>query len=93
VGSVSFREGYAVTQFPADAYVDGFHCDGAAAVMGSIPRFPGTVYQLTVYVPNPASMVASNPNLLNFKFPPQVGVVLQINGVTSQNGLAISIAQ
>jgi len=93
VGPVSFTNGYAVAQFPADVYIDGFHCDGVAAVMGSVAGLPGPVYQLTVYVPNPAAMAAANPNLLNFKFPPQVGAVLQINGATSQNGLAISIAQ
>jgi hypothetical protein len=51
------------------------------------------VYQLTVTAPNPAAMAASNPNLLNFSFPSEVGVVLQIGGATSQNGLAISIGQ
>ena len=36
VGPVSFTNGYAVTQFPADLYIDGFHCDGLAAVMGPV---------------------------------------------------------
>jgi uncharacterized protein (TIGR03437 family) len=93
VGPMSFTNGYAVTQFWADAYIDGFHCDGLAAVMGSVAGFPGVVYQLTVLVPNPAAMAATNPNLLNFTFPPQVPLVLQIDGASSQNGLAISIAQ
>ncbi len=93
VGPVSFTNGYAMSQFPADAYIDGFHCDGLAAVMGPVAGLPGAVYQLTVYVPNPATMVAANPNLLNFQFPPQVGVVLQMDQASSQNGLAISIAQ
>jgi len=93
VGPVSFSNGYAVTQFPADLYIDGFHCDGLAAVMGPAAGFPGSVYQLTVIVPDPASMAASNPNLQNFTFPPQVGVILKIAGAASQNGLAISIAQ
>jgi hypothetical protein len=48
---------------------------------------------LTVLVPNPAAMVATNPNLLNFTFPLQVPVVLQIDGASTQNGLAISIGQ
>ena len=90
---MSFTDGYAVTQFPADVYIDGFHCDDLAAVMGPVAGLPGAVYQLTVVVPNPASMAVSNPNLLNFTFPPQVGVILQIHGASSQNGLAISIAQ
>ncbi|MFY9728764.1 MAG: SBBP repeat-containing protein [Bryobacteraceae bacterium] len=93
VGPMSFTNGYAVTQFWADAYIDGFHCDGLAAVIGPVAGFPGAVYQLTVLVPNPAAMAATNPNLLNFTFPPQVGVVLQIDGASSQNGLAISIGQ
>lgn len=79
-GPVSFADGYAVTHSPVAAYIDGFYCDGVAAVMGSVAGFPGAVYQLTVYVPN-------------FTFPPQVGVVLQIDGAASQKGLAISIAQ
>lgn len=90
---MSFTNGYAVTQYPADVYIDGFHCDGLAAVMAPAAGFPGAVYQLTVIAPNPATMTASNPNLLNFMFPPQVGVVLQIHGASSQNELAISIAQ
>ena len=93
VGPVSFTDGYAVTQFWADVYIDGFHCDGLAAVMDPVAGFPGAVYQLTVLVPNPAAMVATNPNLLNFTFPLQVPVVLQIDGASTQNGLAISIGQ
>ncbi|HWB83835.1 MAG TPA: SBBP repeat-containing protein [Bryobacteraceae bacterium] len=93
VGPVTFTDGYAVTQFPADLYIDGFHCDGVAAVMGNVAGLSGSVYQLMVYVPDPAMMAAANPNLLNFTFPPQVGVVLEMNGARSQNGLAISIAK
>jgi hypothetical protein len=36
-------------------------------------------------------MAASNPNLQNFVFPPQVGIILEIAGASSQNGLSISI--
>ncbi len=93
VGPVSFTDGYAVTQFPANAFIDGFFCDGVAALLGSVAGFPGNVYRLTVYVPNPASLAAANPNLLNFTFPALVPVMLTINGVSSQQGLAISIAQ
>ena len=50
------------------AYIDGFDCDGVAAVMGPADGFPGAVYRLTVYVPNPAALAASNPYLLNFTF-------------------------
>ncbi len=93
VGPVSFTNGYAVTQFPADLYIDGFHCDGLAAVMGPVAGLAGSAYQLTVVVPNPAEMATGNPNLLNFTFPPLSAVVLEIGGASSQNGLAISIAQ
>jgi uncharacterized protein (TIGR03437 family) len=93
VGPVSFNLGYAVVAFPADLYIDGFHCDGVAAVMGDVAGFPGAVYQLMVWVPDPAAMAATDPNLLNFTFPSQVGVILTIDGASSQYGLAISIKQ
>ncbi len=93
VGPVSFTNGYAVTQFPPSVFIDGFYADGVAAVMGPVNGLPGSVYQITVYVPNPASLVASNPNLANFTFPPQVGVILQIDGIQSQNGIELSISQ
>ncbi len=92
VGPVSFTNGYAVTEFPVSVYIDGFYCDGVAAVMGAAGGFPGAVYQLTVYVPNPATLAASNPYLQNFTFPPLVGIVLNVDGAASQDGLAISIA-
>jgi uncharacterized protein (TIGR03437 family) len=93
VGPVSSTQGYAVTEFPVNVFVDGFYANGVAAVMGPVQGLPGSVYQITVIVPNPASLVANNPNLLNFKFPPLVGVVMQIDGASSQNGIAISISQ
>jgi len=93
VGPVSFTQGYAVTQFPVNVFIDEFYANGVAAVMGPVEGFPGSVYQITVYVPNPATLAANNPDLANFKFPPLVGVVMQIDGVSSQNGLAISISQ
>jgi uncharacterized protein (TIGR03437 family) len=93
VGPVSFTGGYAVTAFPANVYLDGFFCDGVAAIMGPVAGLPGSVYQITVYVPNPAVLLASNPNLQNFTFPPLVGVIMQIAGESSQDGLSISIGQ
>jgi uncharacterized protein (TIGR03437 family) len=93
VGPVSSTNGYAVTASPVSVYIDGFYCDGVAAVMGPVGGFPGSVYQLTVFVPNPASLVANNPNLKDFTFPPLVAITLQVGGGTSQYGLAISIAQ
>jgi hypothetical protein len=61
--------------------------------MGPVAGLPGDVCQLTVVVPNPAAMSATNPNLLDFTFSSLTGLVLQINGAARQTGLAISIAQ
>ncbi len=91
VGPVSISDGFAVTASPVSVYVDGFYCNGVAAVIGPVAGFPGNVYQLTVTVPNPASMAATNPNLQNFVFPPQVGIILEIAGASSQYGLSVSI--
>ena len=93
VGPVSFTNGYAVTEFPANVFIDGFFANGVAAVMGPVKGFPGSVYQITVSIPAPATLAANNPDLKNFKFPSQVGVVLRVADGSSQNGLAISIAQ
>jgi uncharacterized protein (TIGR03437 family) len=76
VGPVSFTDGYAVTATLAAVYVDGIYCDGVAAVMGPVKGFPGSVYQLTMIVPNPPA----NPNLAG------LGVILQIAGGTTQKG-------
>ena len=92
VGPVSFTNGYAVAELPASVFIDGFYSDGVAAVMGPVKGLPGSVYQITVYVPNPATLAARNPNLANFKFPPLVGVIMSVVGRSSQNGLAISIS-
>jgi hypothetical protein len=73
-----------------NVFIEGFYCNGVAAVAGPVEGFPGSVYQLTVIVPNPVTI---NPDLKNFVFPPQVGVVLQTAGAFSQNALAISIGQ
>lgn len=93
VGPVSFTQCCAVTQYPVDVFVDGFYCNGVSAVMSPVAGFPGDVFQITVFVPNPADLVANNPDLKNFKFPPLVGLTMRINGATSQNGISLSIAQ
>jgi uncharacterized protein (TIGR03437 family) len=91
VGPVSFTDGYAVTEFPTNVFIDGVYCDGVAAVMGPMSGFPGNVFRITVFVPNPAVVFATtNPG---FTFPPLVGVVMQLDGVSSQAGIAMSIAQ
>ncbi len=83
VGPVSFTDGYAVSQFPSNLFIGGVYCDGVAAYMGPVSGLPGSVYRLTVHVPNPA----------NSTLPAQSSVALQMNGVDSQDGLVISIAQ
>ena len=91
VGPVSFTDGYAVTEFPASVFVDGVYCDGVAAVMGPLSGFPGNVYRIIVNVPNPAVLFAtSNPG---FTFPPLVSVLMEIDGIRSQAGITMSIAQ
>jgi uncharacterized protein (TIGR03437 family) len=87
VGAVSFFNGYAVTANPVSVYIDGFYASGVAAVMGPADGFPGTVYKLTVYVPNPTP----NPDVGSFAFPPLVPVVLTIAGQSSQYALSISL--
>jgi hypothetical protein len=88
---VSFTQGYAVTEYPANVFIDGVYCAGVAATMGAVSGLPGNVYRITVYVPNPVVLFATtNPG---FRFPPLVGVVMQINGVVSQGGIAVSITQ
>ncbi len=93
VGPLSFAGPYAVAQFTPNVFIDGFYADGVAAVFGPVQGLPGQVYQLTIIVPDPASLAAANPDLKNFTFPPLVPVVLQSNFVSSQLGLALSIAQ
>ena len=88
VGPVSFTSGYAVTGSPVNVYIDGFYADGVAAVMGPASGFPGSAYQITVYVPNFAIL---NPDLKNSTFPPLLGVIVQVAGSSSQNGLSISV--
>jgi uncharacterized protein (TIGR03437 family) len=93
VGPVSFDQSYAVTASPVSVFVHPFYSRGVAAILGPVDGFPGHVYQLTVYVPSYPEIVAVNPDLRAFKYPPQVGVMLRIAGRSSQNGLAISIAR
>lgn len=82
VGPVSFTQCCAVTQYPVSVYIDSVYCAGISAIMGPVNGLPGSVFQITVYVPEPGIVL-----------PPLSGVVMQINGVSSQPGIAISIAQ
>ena len=76
--------------------IDGFPAELVSGTFALAPALVGSgasVYQLTVRIPDPASMAATNPNLQGFTFPPQVGVILSVAGASSQNGLALSMAQ
>ena len=91
VGSMTFDHGYAVTDAPVYVLVDGFLAPGIAAVLGPAAGLPGNVYQISVYVPRPADLAASNPSLQGFVMPPMVAVTLKVNGVYSQAGLALHV--
>jgi uncharacterized protein (TIGR03437 family) len=91
VGSLSFNQGYAVTDAFVDVLVDGFEAAGIAAILGPVAGLPGGVYQISVYVPRPSDYASSNPNLLGFVLPPQVAVTLRVNSVFSQAGLALYV--
>ncbi len=84
-GQYSLSGPYAVTAQTPSIFVDGFYANGIAAVVGPVAGLPGNVYQLSVYVPDPAQLVGQNPNLKNFHFPPQVAVKLVMSMVNSSN--------
>jgi len=63
-----------VTASPVYVYIDGFFADGIAAILGPVSGLPGNVHQIGVYMPNPAALASSSPNLNGFscsrrKFP------------------------
>ncbi len=92
VGPVSFEQGYAVSQYPVNVYIDQINCNGIEAFMGPAAGLPGNVYQIQVYVPVLADLRVANPYLPP-NFPPLVLLNMVVNGVASQNGIAISISQ
>ena len=71
-GQYTVSNGYAVTAQTPAVFIDGFYCNGIAAVIGPVKGLPGNVYQLSVFVPDPATLVNNNPDLKNFKFPAAV---------------------
>jgi uncharacterized protein (TIGR03437 family) len=91
VGKFTTVNGYAVTDLPVAVFVDGFYANGIAAVMKQEPVGPGNVYEIGVYVPDPATLVANNPDLKGFKFPPLVPVTMVLGGVRSQLGISLSL--
>lgn len=90
VGPLSFTQCCAVAQYPVSVYIDSIYCDGAYAIAGPVSGLPGNVYQITVFVPDPAVVFANTDP--GFTFPPLDGIQLNVNGVMSQAGVAISIA-
>ena len=91
IGPLSFTQCCPVAEYPVNVYIDGVYCDGVAAIVGQVDGLPGSVYQITVYVPIPAVVFANTDPA--FVFPPLDGVAMQVNGAFSQPGIAISIAQ
>jgi len=91
VGTMTFDQGYAVTDAVVDVRVDGFFAAGIAAILGPVEGFPGDVYQISVFVPHPADFAQFNPNLKDFKMPSQVAVILKVAGATSQAGIPLAV--
>ena len=85
VGSFTLNDGFAVTAQPPAVFIDAFYAYGIVAEEGPVDGFPGNVYRIKVFVPNPATLASPNPNLVDFRFPPQVGVKLVIGAVNKFN--------
>ena len=100
-GQYTLSNGYAVTAQTPAVFIDGFYANGIAAKIGPVSGLPGNVYQLSVYVPNPATLVNNNPDLSNFSFPAQSGIQLVMgtpnalnfanSPMASQGGIFINI--
>jgi len=93
VGHMTFTQGYAVTDAQPIVTIDGFGAPGIAAVLGPVSGLPGSVYQISVYVPNPAAYASGNANLTGFTFPPTVSVTLAVGQGISQRNLTLSVGQ
>jgi uncharacterized protein (TIGR03437 family) len=100
-GQYTLSDGYAVTAQTSALFIDGFYCNGIAATIGPVDGLPGNVYQLSVFVPNPATLVQNNPDLKNFRFPARSAIQLVMGPLNSlnfgnsqmgsQNGVLINI--
>jgi uncharacterized protein (TIGR03437 family) len=82
VGAFTEDGPYAVTALAPAVFIDGFYANGIAAFMRPVAGLPGDVYQLSVFVPDPAKLADQNPNNVGFKMPPRVGVRLVMGPVT-----------
>ena len=97
----ALSNGYAVTAQTPAVFIEGFYCNGISAIIGPVNGLPGNVYQLSVLVPDLATLVNNNPDLKNFKFPPQSSVQFVMgplnslsfpnSPMVSQNGIFINI--
>jgi uncharacterized protein (TIGR03437 family) len=100
-GQYTLSNGFAVTALMPAVFIDGFYCNGIAAVIGPVAGLPGNVYQLSVFVPDPAALANNNPDLKNFNFPAQSAIQLLMgpsnssnfanSPMVSQNGIFINI--
>jgi uncharacterized protein (TIGR03437 family) len=97
VGPMTFVGPYAVTNSPVEVLIDGFLAPGIAAVVGPVAGLPGSVYQISVYVPQPSLYGAVNNSFTNVYLPPQSAVTFVMNPLAgsdaakSQAGLGISV--
>ena len=101
VGRYTLSNGYAVTAQTPAVFIDGFYCNGIAAIAGPVEGLPGNVYQLSMLVPDPAVLAKIYPDLKNFKFPSKSSIRLVMGSpnplnfansqAVSQNGIYISI--
>src|SRR5208282_4901109 len=89
VGPFSQEGPYAVTDQPVAVFVDGLYASGIAGAMKLLPGLPGEVYELGVYIPDPAKLVNQNPALNGFVFPPEVPITLFVGSVASQGGIEL----
>jgi uncharacterized protein (TIGR03437 family) len=85
VGAIGYVGQYAVTNLPVSVFIDGFYADGIAAYTKQVQGVPGPVYEIGVYVPNPALLASQNPNLNGFVMPPQVEVRMVLGAVSTSN--------
>jgi uncharacterized protein (TIGR03437 family) len=102
-GPFTLDHGYGVTALQPAVFIDGFYADGVAAYVLPVPSLLGNVYQISVFVPDPAKFADRNPNLKDFKMPPKVGVKLifgQVDPsnpdnstVISQGGIVLNVKQ
>jgi uncharacterized protein (TIGR03437 family) len=94
-GQYAVTDGYAVTPQPPSVYMDGAYCNGIAAKAGPVDGFAGNVYQLSVFVPDPAVLAQNNPDLKNFRFPAQSSIQVFIgppaSAMFTQSGVSINI--